>query len=590
MAGKRHESYLLLRGRIYYFRVMVPKRLVPIFGRTEYKKSLKTGDLKCAVRLSRTYILFVDRFFRLVEHMKPTRDDIIFLIRNHFEKCLMEVDDERWAIREDFKEGKSEEAIDELIENLRKRYARLQDEAKLSEYGPEQADIAHKLLEWQGFDLSELSDSFKELARGIMDARIEAERLLLAEFERDTEAMHIKHPLLKDARNYLKHSDFDLFLDYQYKPYHGEPKTAPLTMKEAVTRYIESQRQKGERWQKDHASYLGRLSGLLGADTPLPSLTEEKDGFRIEELVWHLPKKWNASTPLMEIVNGEHGEYETISPKTVEGYWLSFKAFAKWCAKRKLMTEDILAEVELNKPKNHDVDDRGYRSFTVEELDTIFHSPLYTGHRCENQCFWKPGDLLTRNGNYWVPLVGLFSGLREGEILYLQIRDIRCSEGVYYIDVNKMDGKSLKNKQSARRIPIHPELQKIGFLEYWEKRKGECTETDRLFDGITFPKNGKVIKNYSRNFSKFLKEIAVKESEKEAFHSFRNNYVDAMRRVKGGLNPEIMDMLDGRDTIGRLRGSRKSYGVDLEPHELSPYIEQMNFKVDLSHLYLKEQP
>ncbi len=73
------------------------------------------------------------------------------------------------------------------------------------------------------------------------------------------------------------------------------------------------------------------------------------------------------------------------------------------------------------------------------------------------------------------------------------------------------EGKKLKTPQSARRIPVHPELIKLGFIEYWQERKSVSQETNKLFeDGITMPANQKIIKNYSRNFGSYLNKIGLK--------------------------------------------------------------------------------
>lgn len=82
-------------------------------------------------------------------------------------------------------------------------------------------------------------------------------------------------------------------------------------------------------------------------------------------------------------------------------------------------------------------------------------------------------------------------------------------------------------------------------------------------------------------------DIGIKDDKRLVFHSFRNNYVGAMRRASY-KNPEVMDPLDGRNAINKERGSRKDYDEDLSPAELYPIIENMDLKVDLSHLYKQD--
>jgi hypothetical protein len=54
-----------------------------------------------------------------------------------------------------------------------------------------------------------------------------------------------------------------------------------------------------------------------------------------------------------------------------------------------------------------------------------------------------------------------------GEICQLYVADIRQEDGIYIFDVNDDgDDKALKTASSRRKIPIHSELIKRGFIEY----------------------------------------------------------------------------------------------------------------------------
>lgn len=589
MAHLSQPSYLLLRGRNYYFRIMVPRQLLPVFKRQEYKKSLRTGDYKAAFRLGQKYALFAETYFEYIQAMHPSSEDICFLIRNHFEKCLMEAEERTWLAHSAKEEGS--ETVDDLrasLEQLRANHQKLKDIAFEDEYGPYQEKVAKELLEWQGFELSHLDELYRQLVRGIMSAQLEAARLHIAHFLNDGEDTNIRPDLFKNCHNYLINYDSERYLAYAHKPYHGDlPKKPVLALTEAVDLYFENKKRETKDWHLVNRSYLARAMDILGKDTPLNQLSK-KDGFTLEDALWEIPanyKKHYADVPLAEFLEGNRGEYEKISAPTVSNYWQSIKAFFEWCENREYISVNILAGIKLNKRRSG-LEEQGRRSFTSEELKALFSCPLYTGHKYENREFWLPGEFLTKNGYYWIPLVGLFAGLRLGEILYLQIKDIRSEDGVLYIDVNKDEGKSLKNKQSARKIPIHPVLKEIGFVDYYETRKADSKEESRLFDGITFPENGKIIKNFSRNFANLITNIGIKKDAQLSFHSLRHNYVDALRRAAGNA-PEIMDPLDGRATVKQARGSRGGYGHDFTPSELYPYVEKMDFKVDFSALFPK---
>ena len=77
----------------------------------------------------------------------------------------------------------------------------------------------------------------------------------------------------------------------------------------------------------------------------------------------------------------------------------------------------------------------------------------------------------------WIPLIALFSGARLEEIGQLLCTDVRIEEGIDYFnlldlpneDEHDEDGghvKKLKTLDAGRRVPIHPELVAMGFLDY----------------------------------------------------------------------------------------------------------------------------
>ena len=59
---------------------------------------------------------------------------------------------------------------------------------------------------------------------------------------------------------------------------------------------------------------------------------------------------------------------------------------------------------------------------------------------------------------YWIPLIGLYSGLRLNEVCQLYCDDIVSLDGFWCFDINGKGDKRIKNSASERVIPIHPKL------------------------------------------------------------------------------------------------------------------------------------
>ena len=83
------------------------------------------------------------------------------------------------------------------------------------------------------------------------------------------------------------------------------------------------------------------------------------------------------------------------------------------------------------------------------------------------------------------PLLGLFSGARQGELAPLTARRWFKDEtaNVYTIVIaeDETRGVRLKTASSRRYVPVHPELQRLGFLQFVEERRKAEGPTRRSF-------------------------------------------------------------------------------------------------------------
>ena len=81
----------------------------------------------------------------------------------------------------------------------------------------------------------------------------------------------------------------------------------------------------------------------------------------------------------------------------------------------------------------------------------------------------------------------LLSGARREEIAQLAIADIQHEGDIHYFDItNEGESQSLKNEGSKRRVPIHSELVRLGFLAYVQKQR----RGGRLFPQLEKGSNG----------------------------------------------------------------------------------------------------
>jgi integrase len=121
-----------------------------------------------------------------------------------------------------------------------------------------------------------------------------------------------------------------------------------------------------------------------------------------------------------------------------------------------------------------------------EELRTLFSSAIFT-----------QGDRTVAGRGeaaFWLPLMALFSGARLNELAPLTAADVitDATTGIVSINIkeDQQQGRRLKTAGSARVVPIHPELTRIGFLQFVDWIRSTGPEA-RLFPLLTpGPKDG----------------------------------------------------------------------------------------------------
>ena len=97
----------------------------------------------------------------------------------------------------------------------------------------------------------------------------------------------------------------------------------------------------------------------------------------------------------------------------------------------------------------------------------MFHSKYYVGCAQHGDRPYLKADKPSR---FWLPIISLLTGMRPKEICQMHVADLKVSDdGVLYFHViADKDDKTVKTPTSRRKIPVHPELVRMGFVDYVE--------------------------------------------------------------------------------------------------------------------------
>jgi integrase len=134
-------------------------------------------------------------------------------------------------------------------------------------------------------------------------------------------------------------------------------------------------------------------------------------------------------------------------------------------------------------PVEDDPNDPKRMPWTPEHLRVLFALPLWQGAggalaRLKSTA--RP--IVCQDAAYWVPLIGIYTGMAREEVCGLEVIDFifDCEVPHLLVQANMTrshDGVTpggLKRKSRHRVMPIHPELLRLGIREYVERIAAEA--------------------------------------------------------------------------------------------------------------------
>jgi len=245
----------------------------------------------------------------------------------------------------------------------------------------------------------------------------------------------------------------------------------------------------------------------------------------------------DASLPVLAEWSRAHPEVPRIAAATVNKWLNCLGAVLNWSRKNGLIPDEVpwsdpVSGMRLTEPRSN------RQPWEPEELKLLFGSPIYL--RGERPLGGR-GEAA-----FWLPLLALFSGARLNELAPMRTDDVKldASSGVRFVTVieDQQAGRDVKTEHSIRAVPVHPELVRIGFLEFVEKVRADGGATARLFPQLTPGSKGGFGEAFSKWFGRYKRGVGI-ENPNSVFHSFRHGFKDALRAA--GVNEDVNDALTG---------------------------------------------
>lgn len=334
--------------------------------------------------------------------------------------------------------------------------------------------------------------------------------------------------------------------------------------------YIEDCLSNGDR-TKNHKAYVFDLFVQLVGDVPISQITRD-EARRFKAMLLKMPSNLSKHNGIdiskIDFDNLPNGKPQ--SHNTINGKLISLLSLFEWAIQNELYEGLNPFRALLIK----DVKVKKKQTYTQDDLDILFSSPLYTGCAGESVSErLKRGDRVIKDYLYWVPVIALYSGMRLNEICQLERSDIACHDSVWCFDVNDDGNKKLKTASSKRKVPVHSELIKLGLLDYVE-----TIEQGRIFEELELGRDGSYSYMFTKRYSRLLKGLELKR-EGLCFHSFRHTFIDSLRN--SGVERSVSMALVGH---GSKSDIHSNYGHGYRLDTLRENIEKVSFDLPLKSL------
>lgn len=586
------HPYVTRRGAVYYYRRKIPQDLTSHYApKHEFVFSLKTKDRQEAVRKANVESVRIDReFAELRSDASPplsvelSHGDIRQLVDEFRHRILREDEEVRF-------DGTGDAdvylAVTKQLDEAGVEATTPWEEGQVkASYG-----LSEREFTKSSDDLEFLSTHFRHaLARGDISVAFDSVDELL-----DEQRLHIS----KDSDSYRTLAKEVLkawveVIKHLERRQRGElvetPPVGPLNVRQTRCGDAECQLSCSELWERyrderklpektasEFGAYVRRFIELVG-DLPVAAVTKA-NARDYKDAMLKMPARRSAellkmTVPEILAATKDQADLKRLSPKTVNEKAIgAVRAIFGYAVQNDYCTENPFSGIRAIGPASQEPSRVPY---TIDDLRLIFSTPVFTrGERPR-----AAGGEAAK----WLPLLALFTGARLEELGRLTRGDVLQEDDVNYLFIRAgSGGRKLKGKSSRRKVPIHSELERLGFLEYVaSQRPGAGGET--LWPALT-SRQSEVTAGFSKWWGRYIRLHGIHDKRK-VFHSFRHLVKRQLRNA--GVDKPLVDAIQGHaptDVADRVYGlDEEGFGISLPV--LKNAIERLTYPtLDLSHIY-----
>jgi len=571
-------------GNTYYFRRKIPTDLIEHFGGLkEFRISLKCAIKSRSIRTTKILNQKVSGIFEDIRQgMKSLEiEDIKEILRVEIRKQILH------AHQVDLGTNKwSDSGVEKSLDKTEKKDLNLRETLKndLKSYLKQVDSKMEGILESMNIKIEKESVGYKRLREHFID-------LYLMRYE------WIKEHLLKTGK-----SDDDFRKDFDSK--FRLDLFPELSNSVGLTESLMKDEPNNNSTTSDELPYLPIAGGLLSSNIKTFIDRKKVEGKSIKEIgsdnkifeefveivgdfdfsrvtkkevsyyidvQTKLPPNRKKSQKyrdltIKQVMELNLSQKETQTPQNINKRLSKLSVFGNWGVRQGLLLTNPFSGMKflVKKQPNR------RQPFTTDDLKKILKPETYLNWTINFEHPYKIHKVNNKLPYYWVFLLGIFSGMRTNEMCQLRCSDIRKEKNIWFMFVEDSENTKVKTESSIRKVPLHPQLVELGFIDYvGNLRKKKKT---RVFWELREDRDGfasKVSRHYNE---KFLPAIGVWEKHKKVLYCTRHTFINKLHSEK--VDENVIKTLVGHEK----EFTMKHYGGDpFTPEVLLEEISKVNY-------------
>ncbi|MER9221913.1 tyrosine-type recombinase/integrase [Mesorhizobium sp. M0644] len=253
--------------------------------------------------------------------------------------------------------------------------------------------------------------------------------------------------------------------------------------------------------------------------------------------------KFDGMTMQQIVQKAEAEGLKPLKASTSSKHFRCLKTIFAFALEDLFVTADVAAGIRFRgaKGKHAEAKKQKRRTFHPNEMKKLFAgAETHKWHDAKE--------------NLWFLRLLTYTGARPEELAQLSSGDLVKSGGHLCLDIHDLGDNHSKNESSIRRVPVHPELLRLGFEEFVKAAGNQ----PYLFSTLKRDGRGRLYSAMQRRLSALI-DGKVSKDPRLVPYSLRHGFKDALRLVPG-YDREVAEMIMGHSNPRHQTG--RGYGTE----------------------------